>query len=215
MKLHKLGKMGKYAALAIAMTLFVGRAGATLTWSTPLSLSSPDLVGVAGGITGAANGDSTTELALAMELLSLGPNVGGFPPNGQSDTITAGSKTITTTFTTSSGTYAGAGGVVTSFTSNVGSTSVPAGFEYAIAKYDGQGAGYILFYLGGSDAILPGSPADFWTTMSGQYGISDYTAFDVGTPVPEPATVFAGALLLLPFGLSTVRILRRKNVAGA
>ena len=29
------------------------------------------------------------------------------------------------------------------------------------------------------------------------------------SPVPEPSTVIAGALLLLPFGLSTVRILRR------
>jgi hypothetical protein len=30
------------------------------------------------------------------------------------------------------------------------------------------------------------------------------------TPVPEPTTMIAGALLLLPFGLSTIRILRRK-----
>jgi hypothetical protein len=31
------------------------------------------------------------------------------------------------------------------------------------------------------------------------------------TPVPEPATVFAGALLLLPLGVSTYRILRQKR----
>jgi hypothetical protein len=31
--------------------------------------------------------------------------------------------------------------------------------------------------------------------------------------VPEPTTILAGALLLLPFGASTVRILRRKNLA--
>jgi hypothetical protein len=30
-------------------------------------------------------------------------------------------------------------------------------------------------------------------------------------PVPEPATVIAGALLLLPFGASALRILRRKT----
>jgi hypothetical protein len=29
------------------------------------------------------------------------------------------------------------------------------------------------------------------------------------TSVPEPSTIVAGALLLLPFGVSTVRILRR------
>jgi hypothetical protein len=35
--------------------------------------------------------------------------------------------------------------------------------------------------------------------------------FLLGTPVPEPTTMIAGALLLLPFGASTVRILRRKS----
>jgi hypothetical protein len=33
------------------------------------------------------------------------------------------------------------------------------------------------------------------------------------TPVPEPTTMIAGALLLLPFGASTVRILRRNRTA--
>jgi hypothetical protein len=32
-------------------------------------------------------------------------------------------------------------------------------------------------------------------------------------PVPEPTTVVAGALLLLPFGMSTLRSLRKKNIA--
>ena len=32
-------------------------------------------------------------------------------------------------------------------------------------------------------------------------------------PVPEPTTMIAGALLLLPFGASTVRIIRRRQVA--
>ena len=31
--------------------------------------------------------------------------------------------------------------------------------------------------------------------------------------VPEPSTVVAGALLLLPFGVSTVRILRKSRAA--
>ncbi len=33
------------------------------------------------------------------------------------------------------------------------------------------------------------------------------------TPVPEPATILAGALLLLPFGASTLRILRKDHTA--
>jgi hypothetical protein len=54
------------------------------------------------------------------------------------------------------------------------------------------------------------------TDVSFQYGTSLSEPNMMGSPaVPEPATVFAGALLLLPFGLSTVRILRRKSVAAA
>ncbi|HWQ92530.1 MAG TPA: DUF4114 domain-containing protein [Clostridia bacterium] len=32
-------------------------------------------------------------------------------------------------------------------------------------------------------------------------------------PIPEPTTMIAGALLLVPFAASTIRVLRRKNVA--
>jgi hypothetical protein len=48
--------------------------------------------------------------------------------------------------------------------------------------------------------------------QSGQYpGLSHYTAFE-NTPVPEPATLVAGALLLLPFGLSSVKMLQRNKL---
>jgi hypothetical protein len=36
----------------------------------------------------------------------------------------------------------------------------------------------------------------------------------LGTPIPEPTTILAGALLLLPFGASTLRILRKRNRAA-
>ena len=37
------------------------------------------------------------------------------------------------------------------------------------------------------------------------------TADQVSSPVPEPTTMVAGALLLLPFGMSTLRMLRRSK----
>jgi hypothetical protein len=37
--------------------------------------------------------------------------------------------------------------------------------------------------------------------------------FLLGTPVPEPTTMVAGALLLLPFGLCTLRMLRKSRTA--
>jgi len=76
-------------------------------------------------------------------------------------------------------------------------------------------------------------PADFWA----DYTLSDNVVYiqETGGPytsytavndsggfyiyqidsvvVPEPTTMFAGALLLLPFGASTLRILRRRQMA--
>jgi len=49
-----------------------------------------------------------------------------------------------------------------------------------------------------------------WTAQPGEF----WHGFTVGlTAVPEPATVLAGALLLLPFGASTIRILRKNRAA--
>ncbi|MDR3412352.1 MAG: hypothetical protein P4L87_15670 [Formivibrio sp.] len=42
---------------------------------------------------------------------------------------------------------------------------------------------------------------------------ADYTAYWSNTPVPEPTTMVAGALLLLPFGASAVKILRKTKSA--
>jgi hypothetical protein len=95
-----------------------------------------------------------------------------------------------------------------SLSGDANNTTVPAGWNFVIAKYAGQQAGYVVFYLGGNSETLPSDPADYWTTQSGKYGISGWTAFD---PVPEPTTWVAGALLLLPFGASTLRILRRNR----
>jgi len=51
---------------------------------------------------------------------------------------------------------------------------------------------------------------------------SDYNSFGANvlgnatispTPVPEASTVLAGALMLLPFGVSTIRIIRKRVIA--
>ena len=44
-----------------------------------------------------------------------------------------------------------------------------------------------------------------------QYGFTGQEVFYNVTPVPEASTIIAGALLLLPFAASTVRILRKSN----
>jgi hypothetical protein len=80
---------------------------------------------------------------------------------------------------------------------------------------------------------------ELWTTLAGTdgYGADSVTAvtIDIGgwntgdtqtdvinsitlpgtyvAPVPEASTLIAGALLLLPLGASTLRILRRRSIA--
>jgi hypothetical protein len=61
-----------------------------------------------------------------------------------------------------------------------------------------------LAEVGGSD-FSGGNP---WVQPS-----QDVMAQFVVTAVPEPTTMIAGALLLLPFGASTLRMLRKRQVA--
>jgi hypothetical protein len=52
-----------------------------------------------------------------------------------------------------------------------------------------------------------------WTTDNAEYWHGFTLAVPDGVPVPEPTTMIAGALLLLPFGASTIRILRKRIAA--
>ena len=54
------------------------------------------------------------------------------------------------------------------------------------------------------------NPTDFVTITAPNGAIIDRMVLTV---VPEPATMIAGALLLLPFALSTFRLLRRNRAA--
>ena len=70
-----------------------------------------------------------------------------------------------------------------------------------------------------------GTEVNLWGTSSGVNGYTFYGYTAAGgynptttggaaitpTPVPEPTTMIAGALLLLPFGASTLRILRKRT----
>ena len=106
---------------------------------------------------------------------------------------------------------------------------------------DGTGGEYTIPFLHASNAALSGSPQDgsdnwmlqatvaggnitsvaAWTSDSNVAGplnggwdkASDINVQVYGTVVPEPTTMIAGALLLLPFGASTLRILRKKQTA--
>ncbi len=64
----------------------------------------------------------------------------------------------------------------------------------------------------------PGEYLLGWEDLALQGGDVDYQDMlvkvdAVPVPVPEPTTMIAGALLLLPFGASTLRILRKRQMA--
>ena len=50
-------------------------------------------------------------------------------------------------------------------------------------------------------------------TIPASANIQSITLFPAVAPVPEPTTMIAGALLLLPFGASTLRLLRKRQTA--
>jgi hypothetical protein len=95
-------------------------------------------------------------------------------------------------------------------------------------------SGYTLPFVEASNAALSGSPQDgadntmlqaevvngilgnvvTWTSLNNGWDkASDVNVQVIGTPVPEPTTMIAGALLLLPFGASTLRMLRKRQTA--
>jgi hypothetical protein len=78
-------------------------------------------------------------------------------------------------------------------------------------------SGNIISYPGLGDYALVA-----WSSTGGYEGLSPNNngGNNVGAPaiasltaVPEPTTIISGVLMLLPFGASTLRILRKKQVA--
>jgi len=67
------------------------------------------------------------------------------------------------------------------------------------------------------NGVVVGSPAQAWQWTDLPNGPPDsswqYISSGGLVPVPEATTMIAGALLLLPFGASTLRILRRNRIA--
>jgi hypothetical protein len=68
--------------------------------------------------------------------------------------------------------------------------------------------------MGGVQVDLTASPGAWYLNDKFDLqntGTSDEWSYD--TVVPEPTTMIAGALLLLPFGASTLRLLRKNRKA--
>jgi len=81
--------------------------------------------------------------------------------------------------------------------------------------YSGLNADLLAMANGGNGSLnltFQFSPEQSLTQLiTGSTQIGSYSGALAGGVVPEPATVLAGALLLLPFGATTVSILRKRR----
>jgi len=205
--------MGKsiFNKCAVALAAVVMMAGVSVnaamvgySGGTPLQTSwdvvtTPGVVGTAFGVSGEGQGNWSWQSGAAQAILNLG--LGGSGLYG-TDSATHANTVYD---------YSGTVNAATTLSGGAANTAIPSGWDFVIAKYDGQNAGYVVYYLGGAATTIPAFPDNYWTTR-GQYGISGWTAFNP-TPVPEPTNMIAGALLMLPFAASTLRYARRKKKA--
>ena len=97
-----------------------------------------------------------------------------------------------------------AGQVVVTLVDNGGQTFT---FDISNANQDFDRIGIIA--VPGTDETIKS------VTITGNFKEQKQTDFSKASApvVPEPTTMIAGALLLLPFGVSTLRILRKKSAA--
>ena len=160
-----------------------------------------DDAGVVGSIwTGNQNSSTSNEIDWANYLLGM----------VASDTVTIDGNNpldgVDEEYATSSTDYNGT--IIDAFQDTSTSLTGWTSYEFVMAKYDGQNAGYILFnvadYFAASGSSLPQYSFPIWGDAA-QYELSHWTGFNAGTVVPEP-----GMVGLLAIGLIGVVVARRK-----
>jgi hypothetical protein len=127
---------------------------------------------------------------------------------------------------TTSGTLnVNAAGQVTSLVFYDGTYAIYTSFSALPPTLGGPANGYGTQVLGDNDIVLTGvslltgkdtlqwDPNGTPLPTTEQNTQDAYNTQGDWVPVPEPSTLISGAMLLLPFGASTLRILRRKVVA--
>jgi len=184
------------------LAMWAGVMACGLFLATPSQALTLNDLGVVGAIdTGTQNSSVANELEWANYLLGLANNVdvtvdGNTPLDGENEryrTRTSG--------TSYSGTLTGGvqvqGNPAEPLTYNV------SGYTYVLAKYDGQNAGYVLFYVPDTSGSITGISSPLWGT-GGQYALSHYTYFG-RTSVPDGGAT----LTLLGLALAGLGAVRR------
>jgi hypothetical protein len=157
-------------AMALVAILTLANASA-ITISNPLSYSTPNLVGTYDGKLG--NSSIPQEIIAGQAILdAVGLDVQVGPVHTSALLDYSGTLVITGAFQGGS-------------SDNV----IPAGWDWVLAKYDGQNAGYALFFFGGAGGSIPDSPFNIWTNEPGKYALSHFTVFNASDVNPNPQGV--------------------------
>ena len=190
-------RMTKYTSWAVAI-------GLALT-AAPASALTINDAGVVGTVeAGTQNSSPPNETEWANYLLSLGASTtttadGNTPLDGQNETYKTGSNDYNATLST--GTQSGPVG---------DNDPIPnvAGSDYALVKYDGPNAGYVLYNVAdfdGGSGNLPEFSYSLWGKAE-QYRVSHVTTFGgTTTTVPDGGAT----LILLGAALSGLGAARR------
>lgn len=106
-----------------------------------------------------------------------------------------------------------------------GTPTIANDLQAAIWWLEGEALGAKNHFITDAETLFGWTDAQIQANANGAYGVIALNLWDANGSstnpnkqpmlaiVPEPSTVIAGALLLLPFGVSTVRILRKNKTA--
>ena len=196
--------MAVFAAVMAAVS-----ASAASVPVTSMSLDSDFVVGYVDGKLDNANPRS--EMAAAQRLLDLAKGLTS--TDTKTTTQRRGEVKIETLATYYANTAIEYSGLFAEPVAGSSRAVAPVGCEYVIAKYAEKG--YVLYKLDGLEpTTLPEFSSFFSET---KYGISGYTAIAktpiMASPVPEPSTYVAGALMLVPLGVGLLRKARKNRAA--
>ena len=174
------------AAIALSLSLNVN-AGII---SGPIDYTTSGLVGTADAGTGAVNPNE--EAVWAQYLLDMTFNT---------SSTSSGVDYVTSITTEYSGTID-----ALDYTKDESQSGwIESGWEWVMAKYDGQNAGYVMYYLGGEAMTIPEYSDSIWmNNQDNGYQLSHWTTFN-STSVPEPTIIALFAVGLFSIGFARRR----------
>jgi hypothetical protein len=189
----------KMKQIVLAGTMALACVFSSITYAAEITLATPGIIGTASGLSGDKPGSDAAWLAQAI--LDLDQN---------DDLVFGGRRWQASTVADYNGTIDALSADKTEIPKEGEDPgrafTAPPGYLYALGKYDGQNAGWILFHLPTIGSTLPEFSYSIWGQDAEQYRLSNYTVFN---SVPDGgATVALLGSILVGFGILRRRLIK-------